>query len=147
MNRLVIDSPLGAMTLEGTDTALCALRFGAHGEGEPNALLRRASQELSEYFAGKRREFDLPLSPEGTDFQKKVWRTLCDIPFGETRSYKDIAEAVGNPKGLRAVGMANNRNPIAIIIPCHRVIGKNGSLTGYGGGLDKKAYLLKLEKR
>ena len=94
---------------------------------------------------GKRKSFDLPLKPEGTEFQKKVWNALLDIPYGETRSYKDIAVAIGNPKACRAVGMANNRNPISIIIPCHRVIGANGSLVGYGGGLPIKIELLNLE--
>ena len=109
-------------------------------------LIKKAAVQLTEYFAGKRTEFDLPLTPAGTDFQRAVWQALETIPFGETRSYGDIAARVGNPKACRAVGMANNRNPIVIIIPCHRVIGSNGSLTGYGGGLDVKQYLLDLEK-
>jgi methylated-DNA-[protein]-cysteine S-methyltransferase len=110
-------------------------------------LLKRAGQQLMEYFDGSRKSFDLPLAPKGTPFQLKVWKALLSIPYGETRSYKDIAIAAGNPKASRAVGMANNRNPIAIIIPCHRVIGSNGKLVGYGGGLSIKEYLLELEKR
>ncbi len=112
---------------------------------EETPLIRRAAEQLREYLAGERREFDLPLAPQGTEFQKKAWAELCRIPYGETRSYKQIAEAVGCPKGFRAVGMANNRNPIIIVIPCHRVIGANGGLVGYGGGLDVKEQLLKLE--
>ncbi len=109
-------------------------------------LLKEAAEQLVEYLDGFRKTFDLPLNPQGTEFQKKVWNALCDIPYGETRSYKQIAEAVGNHKASRAVGMANNRNPIMIFIPCHRVIGSNGSLVGYGGGLDMKEKLLLLEK-
>lgn len=105
-----------------------------------------ARQQLEEYFKGVRRNFDLPLSPRGTEFQLKVWRALVDIPYGETRCYGQIAEAVGNPKAARAVGLANNRNPLAIFIPCHRVIGANGKLVGFGGGLDVKQALLELER-
>jgi O-6-methylguanine DNA methyltransferase len=101
---------------------------------------------LSEYLIGERKSFDLPLNPRGTVFQQQVWKALCDIPYGETRSYKQIAEAIGNPKAVRAVGMANNRNPLLIVIPCHRVIGANGKLVGYGAGIEKKEFLLKLEK-
>ncbi|WP_312693153.1 methylated-DNA--[protein]-cysteine S-methyltransferase [Caproiciproducens sp.] len=110
-------------------------------------LLKQTAEELREYLAGERKEFTVPLSPKGTEFQRRVWKSLCDIPYGETRSYKEIAENAGSPKGFRAVGMANNRNPIPIMIPCHRVIGADGSLTGYGGGLDIKVRLLELEKR
>ncbi len=110
-------------------------------------LISSAKRQLDEYFQGKRKSFDLPLSPFGTQFQQKVWNALCTIPYGETRSYKEIAAQIQNPKGCRAVGMANNRNPIMIIIPCHRVIGSNGSLTGYAGGLDIKQWLLAHEKR
>jgi len=109
-------------------------------------LIKTAANQLNEYLEGKRKVFDLPLNPKGTKFQKNVWEALCNIPYGETRSYKQIAEAVGNPKACRAVGMANNRNPIIIFVPCHRVIGSNGSLVGYGGGLDIKEKLLSLEK-
>jgi len=110
-------------------------------------LLKQTAEELREYLAGERKEFTVPLSPKGTEFQRRVWKSLCAIPYGETRSYREIADSVGCPKGFRAVGMANNRNPIPIMIPCHRVIGADGSLTGYGGGLDIKVRLLELEKR
>ena len=111
------------------------------------ALLKKTDSQLREYFSGKRKKFDLPLLPQGTGFQMSVWKALQTIPYGKTCSYKDIAVLAGNEKACRAVGMANNRNPITIIIPCHRVIGKDGSLTGYGGGLDIKEYLLQLEKK
>ncbi|GKX65747.1 methylated-DNA--[protein]-cysteine S-methyltransferase [Inconstantimicrobium mannanitabidum] len=109
-------------------------------------LLMQAIKQLNEYFSGSRNFFDLPLEPEGTEFQKKVWNALKEIPFGETRSYGEIAKKIGNEKAARAVGMANNKNPIMIIIPCHRVIGSNGKLVGYAGGLDIKEKLLNLEK-
>lgn len=108
-------------------------------------LLAEAEKQLEEYFHGERREFRLPLEPEGTAFQRKVWAALQTIPYGETRSYKEIAAQTGNEKACRAVGMANHRNPIGILIPCHRVIGSSGKLTGYAGGLDKKKFLLELE--
>ncbi len=110
------------------------------------ALLTDAGKQLDEYLNGKSIVFDLPLAPKGTDFMKSVWNSLLTIPYGDTRSYKQIAEAVGNPKACRAVGMANNKNPIPIFIPCHRVIGTSGSLTGYGGGLEIKQKLLEIEK-
>lgn len=109
-------------------------------------LLAEACRQLDEYFQGKRRQFDLPLSCAGTAFQQRVWSELQKIPYGETRSYEDIAAAIGNPKAHRAVGQANNRNPIMIIIPCHRVIHKSGDISGYACGLEAKRYLLKLEK-
>jgi len=117
----------------------------AEYERRETPVIKKAAKQLEEYFAGKRKEFDLPLGFCGTDFQKKVWAALLSIPYGETRSYGDIAKQIGNPKACRAVGMANNRNPIAVICPCHRVIGADGSLVGYGGGLERKEYLLKLE--
>ena len=110
-------------------------------------LLLEAKKQLEEYFEGKRREFDLPIKQEGTDFQKKVWKALCEIPYGETRTYKEVAKMVGNEKASRAVGMANNKNNIPIIVPCHRVIGSNGKLVGYALGLDVKKYLLDLESK
>jgi len=113
---------------------------------EETPLIKTAAAQLWEYFKGKRKKFDLPLLLRGTDFQVAVWKALQKIPFGETRSYKEVAEAAGNSKACRAAGMANNRNPIVIIVPCHRVIGADGSLTGYGGGLDLKQYLLDLEQ-
>jgi methylated-DNA-[protein]-cysteine S-methyltransferase len=108
-------------------------------------LIKKAAAQIEEYLNGKRKKFSLPLAMHGTPFQMDVWRALQSIPYGETRSYKEIAEIVKRPKAVRAVGMANHRNPISIIVPCHRVIGHNGSLTGYGGGLPLKKYLLKLE--
>lgn len=114
-------------------------------EPEETELIQRAYIQLREYLDGKRREFQLPLKPEGTPFQIKDWNELCKIPYGETRSYGEIAAALGKPKGARAVGHANHRNPISVIIPCHRVIGSDGTLVGYGGGMDKKEFLLKLE--
>lgn len=109
-------------------------------------LIKNAAKQLEEYLNGSRKIFDLPLNPQGTEFQRKVWNALCDIPFGETRSYKQVAVTIGNPKASRAIGMANNKNPIMIIIPCHRVIGSNGKLVGYAGGLDIKDKLLSIEK-
>lgn len=108
-------------------------------------LLVQAKAQLSEYFAGTRQEFTLPLSPKGTPFQQKVWAALQTIPYGQTRSYGEIARQIGSPKAARAVGMANHHNPIAILIPCHRVVGQNGALTGYAGGLERKKALLQLE--
>lgn len=110
-----------------------------------STLIKQVKQQLDEYFQGKRNTFDLPLNPSGTTFQKKVWNALCNIPYGETRSYQEIAIAIDCPKGCRAVGLANNKNPIVILIPCHRVIGKNGSLVGYALGLKMKQHLLDLE--
>ena len=109
-------------------------------------LIQKAAAQVKEYFAGKRKQFKLPLLMRGTEFQMAVWQALQEIPYGETRSYKDIAARIGRPKAVRAVGMANNRNPISIIVPCHRVIGHDGSLTGYGGGLPLKQHLLELER-
>lgn len=114
-------------------------------EEKSTPLLEKASQQLKEYFEGTRKEFDLPLDTNGTPFQEKVWQALRNIPYGEVRSYKDIAVAIGNPKAVRAVGGANNRNPVSILTPCHRVIGIRGALTGYGGGIDVKEKLLRLE--
>jgi len=142
----------GQLLLEEKNGALTRLGFSKEkpspeAENRETELLQRASEQLAEYFAGKRKAFSLPLAPEGTEFQKTVWRALEAIPYGETCSYKDIANGIGNPNGCRAVGLANGKNPIAIIIPCHRVIGTNGKLTGFGGGLDVKQYLLTLEKK
>lgn len=109
-------------------------------------LLSCAQNQLNEYFSGDRREFDLPLRPEGTDFQRRVWSALLQIPYGETWSYLQLAQFVGSPRGSRAVGLANGRNPIPIVVPCHRVVGSNGSLTGYGGGMERKRILLALEQ-
>ncbi len=146
---VVVQSPVEDLTLTEENGALTGLyfgRFSLEGEEGLTALLERASRQLEEYFAGKRKQFDLPLSLRGTEFQRQVWAALRDIPYGETRSYGQIAQAVGRPKAVRAVGMANHRNPISIIVPCHRVVGADGSLTGYGGGLENKKFLLALER-
>lgn len=116
-------------------------------EEKRTELLEEAERQLQEYFAGRLQHFDLPLYPQGTEFQKKVWKALMSIPYGETRSYGEIAKQIGKEKAVRAVGGANHVNPISIVIPCHRVIGKNGSLTGYGGGLKIKETLLTLERK
>lgn len=149
-----IDSPVGDLSLVASDRALVALvwRREAHRGAFHNAMeqrdhevLRETTRQLREYFSGKRRQFDIELDFRGTDFQRSVWSTLLTIPYGETRTYGQIAEQIGNPTAVRAVGAANGRNPISIIAPCHRVIGMNGDLTGFGGGLDAKAFLLTLE--
>ena len=145
--RFTYNTVLGSVTFVEEDGALLAITTHRSYEGieQETALIKEAYQQLSEYLKGERQMFDLPLNPRGTDFQKRVWQALCDIPYGETRSYKQIAEAIGNPKAVRAVGMANNRNPITIVVPCHRVIGADGKLVGYGGGLEMKEFLLRLE--
>ena len=132
-------TPLGRMLLAQEEEELILVEFDAA------PLLVQAKAQLSEYFAGTRQEFTLPLSPKGTPFQQKVWAALQTIPYGQTRSYGEIARQIGSPKAARAVGMANHHNPIAILIPCHRVVGQNGALTGYAGGLDRKKALLQLE--
>lgn len=145
-----ISSPIGDLTLTEEEGALTGLYFGRlsrPGEEGPTALLEEAARQLREYFAGQRREFDLPLRLRGTAFQMQVWQVLQAIPYGEVRTYGEIARAIGKPKACRAVGMANHNNPISIIVPCHRVVGAGGSLTGYGGGLENKRFLLELEKR
>lgn len=142
--------PLGFMTLGCSNKGLTYALFGKQkvcGYEEKEApLLAKANQELAEYFSIKRKTFDIPLDPSGTLFQKNVWNSLTHIPYGETRTYGEIAKESGNEKASRAVGLANHHNPLAIFIPCHRVIGKNGTLTGYAGGLSVKEYLLHLEK-
>ncbi|MDR3706002.1 MAG: methylated-DNA--[protein]-cysteine S-methyltransferase [Paludibacteraceae bacterium] len=141
-------SPIGLLQLQGTESHISHVQFVDAATAVDNTnwkLGQEAKKQLEEYFAGKRKDFDLPLQPVGTNFQQAVWMALRQIPFGHTVSYGDIAQAIGNPKAARAIGQANNRNPIAIIVPCHRVIGRNGKLTGYAGGLDKKEFLLKLE--
>ena len=148
MNFYCFHTPLGEMTACDNGAALTHLLFGKKsGEEKETPRLRECQRQLEEYFAGKRFKFSLPIELEGTNFQKRVWQALTCIPYGEVWSYRELAQAVGNPKACRAVGMANHNNPISIIIPCHRVIGADGSLTGYGGGLDKKQYLLELEQR
>ena len=155
IRSLHLATPVGPVTLTATDEAVIGLRFGtAVPEGsvpvpeeEAAPLLREAAAQLREDFAGARRAFTLPLAPVGTEFQQRVWKALRTIPCGETRTYKQIAEQIGRNRAYRAVGMANNRNPIAILIPCHRVIGHDGRLTGYAGGLGIKERLLDLEKK
>ncbi len=143
----VMTSPVGPLTLQSHGEAVCAVLFGRRGEPAEadTAVLRQCEEELAAYFAGKLRTFTVPLGPVGTPFQLSVWEALRQIPYGETRTYGEIAAAIGNPRACRAVGMANNRNPISILIPCHRVIGSGGALVGYGGGLEVKKFLLKLE--
>lgn len=143
------DSPVGRLRLEAADDALTGLYFaeGEEQRADESEILDRAQRQLEEYFAGTRREFDLPLRPEGTPFQLADWKALEGIPYGETVSYGDIARAIGKPKACRAVGMANHANPISIIVPCHRVVGSNGKLTGYGGGLAAKQWLLEHEQK
>jgi len=152
-NAFFYDYPIGKIAIVESAGTISHVDFQCNGKRDfdgfaifETPLIKKAAKQLTEYFSKKRTKFDLPLSPAGTEFQLSVWRALETIPFGETRSYMDIAVQIGNPKACRAVGMANNRNPIAIIIPCHRVIGRDGSLTGFGGGLDAKQYLLDLEK-
>jgi len=149
---ITLPSPLGPLRLyaRGDELAAVHLPTDAALPDEPSRasdVLALAADQLREYFAGHRRAFDLPLGPTGTGFQQRVWTALCAIPFGQTRSYGQVAAAIGRPAASRAVGAANGRNPIAIIVPCHRVIGADGSLAGYGGGLPRKRKLLDLEAR
>ena len=151
MDFFQFSTPLGYMALAADEEKQAVTRLYLPNSPTPRLmsretpLLARGRTQLLEYLSGLRREFDLPLAPEGTPFQQRVWAQLQCIPWGETRSYRDLATAVGCPKGFRAVGMANKRNPIPILIPCHRVIGADGSLTGYAGGPELKRALLRLE--
>jgi methylated-DNA-[protein]-cysteine S-methyltransferase len=148
------DSPIGRMLLVGEKGVLTELHFPNSTRElqipatwqKDEGCFQETLRQLQQYFAGERREFDLPLAAKGTLFQQRVWQELCRIPYGQTANYGAIAERIGNPKACRAVGMANRKNPIPIIIPCHRIIGKDGSLTGFGGGLDVKQQLLDLER-
>lgn len=150
-----IDSPVGQLKLIAKDSALAAILWenerpnrvllGAMREDQGSDILNRTEQQLAQYFDGSRQRFDLPLHFHGTDFQKRVWQALLTIPFGQTRSYLDIAVQIGNPAAVRAVGAANGKNPISIVAPCHRVIGSSGALTGFAGGLAAKQRLLTLE--
>lgn len=156
LSFMEMPSPVGVLKLVATDTALVAVlwenedpkrvRLAELIENTQHPILLGTQKQLNEYFAGQRQKFDVPLDFEGTEFQQKVWQALLTIPFGETRSYKDIAEQVGNVKAVRAVGAANGKNPISIIAPCHRVVGANGKLVGFAGGLENKDILLKIEK-
>lgn len=148
MKYVSMDSPIGPLTLVSGADGLRSIVFGGQApDGAELDARAHASvvSQLNEYFRGQRRAFDIPLAPHGTPFRRSVWRQLLRIPFGETRTYGDIARAMGNPGAARAVGMANHDNPIPIVIPCHRVVGADGSLTGYAGGLDVKARLLAME--
>lgn len=145
MSTRAIKTPIGPLTLQADEAAVTAIRFGAGGAQDASPLLDAAEAQLHEYFARTRRTFDLPLDPRGTAFELRVWAALRTIPYGETRSYGAIAAAIGSPRAARAVGMANHRNPLPILIPCHRVIGADGSLTGYAGGMAAKRRLLVLE--
>lgn len=149
MNRYHYKFPIGTVCIEEENHFITGLYMDSNIEEneKETELLQEAYQQLKEYFSGNRKTFDLPIHLEGTEFQKKVWAALQTIPYGETRTYGEIAEQIGNHKASRAVGGANHNNPIMIIVPCHRVIGANGSLVGFGGGLDMKKYLLELEKR
>lgn len=163
-----MDSPLGTLTIVATERGVCHIHFGdletctaalraklrKQGltgefirceEQSANDTLHSVCEQLHDYFKGERIQFDVPLDLSGTPFQRKVWEALREIQYGETRSYKQIAESIGAPKAVRAIGGANNQNPLPIIVPCHRVIGSNGAMVGYGGGLDKKEILLNLE--
>lgn len=155
----VIDSPVGPLTLVAADDALVGLSmseqrhapapgwFGEPSDGTDSEPLAQASRQLREYFDGERTEFDIPLSLEGTEFQRRVWTALREISYGETISYGQLADQIGQPSASRAVGLANGRNPVGIIVPCHRVVGSDGSLTGYGGGIERKRYLISHEQR
>lgn len=152
MQIRIIDSPVGKLRLVAEDGFLTELRFGGEpavveGDTENTLLLDETERQLNEYFSGERKAFDLKLKMKGTEFQLKDWEALKGIPYGETVTYGEIARRIGSPKASRAVGMANHNNPISIIVPCHRVIGKNGKLTGYGGGMDVKRQLLELERK
>src|ERR1039457_5953216 len=167
LHSTTVMSPVGPLFMAASDLGLVALEFDARLPGQqtirPNPrdlrsenrgvrfeesvkVMRAYVRELEEYFAGKRREFSFPLDLRGTDFQLACWRALLELPYGDTRSYRDIAQAIGQPHACRAVGMSNNRNPVAIVVPCRRVIASSGSLCGYGGGLDAKRKLLDLEQ-
>ncbi len=148
-NSVFYDSPVGIIEIGHSEDHITKLHYVASDEpyslGGTHPLTDRAYGQLMEYFQGHRKSFDLPFRLSGTPFQLSVWRALCEIPYGECCSYKKIAQMIGNPKACRAVGMANNRNPISIVVPCHRVVGANGSLVGYGGGLEIKKKLLEIE--
>jgi methylated-DNA-[protein]-cysteine S-methyltransferase len=141
-----LDTPIGQIVLEGDGDVLIGLRLpnavGAGRRDEESPILKEAATQLEEYFAAERTGFDLRMELDGTPFQREVWAELTRIPYGETISYGELARRLGQPAAVRAVGLANGRNPIAIVVPCHRVIGADGSLTGYGGGLERKAWLL-----
>lgn len=142
-----MDSPIGTIEIKASKQGITHLVFTDKKNKPINTgnVLNQCKKQLNEYFSGRRKSFSLPLDQKGTDFQKSIWLALADIPFGQTVSYGDIAHAINNPKAVRAVGAANGKNPISIIVPCHRVIGSNGKLTGYAWGLERKSWLLKHE--
>ncbi|GAA2793291.1 methylated-DNA--[protein]-cysteine S-methyltransferase [Saccharopolyspora taberi] len=151
----VVESPVGPLTLVATDGVLSGIYMDQQRHrppqetfGEPDdAPFEACARQLEEYFSGRLRDFDLPLHFAGTPFQRTVWAALCEIPYGQTVSYGELAERIGRPTASRAVGLANGRNPIGIVVPCHRVVGSGGALTGYGGGLERKRQLLDFERR
>ncbi len=150
MNIQLLDTPIGTLRLLSNGAALIGIEFegqysDAAGHATSDTVLAACAAQLTDYFAGERRHFELPLAAQGTPFQRSVWNALAHIPYGELRSYRDIARTIGNPAAVRAVGAANGRNPLPIVVPCHRVIGSNGSLTGFAGGLEIKRFLLQLE--
>ncbi|GAA2443003.1 methylated-DNA--[protein]-cysteine S-methyltransferase [Actinomadura vinacea] len=159
MEHAVLDSPIGPLTAVVSDGGLAGLymdlqrhrpaqeTFGDPAESADATPFREVAEQLKAYFAGDLTRFELPLSMRGTPFQKRVWDALQEIPYGETVSYGHLAEEIGSPTASRAVGLANGRNPISVIVPCHRVVGASGGLTGYGGGLERKRYLLDFERR
>jgi methylated-DNA-[protein]-cysteine S-methyltransferase len=157
LSRTITDSPLGPLTLVARDGALAGLYMNGRApdpveaadpaDGADAAVLAEAARQLAGYFGGQRQVFDLPLALAGTAFQRRVWDALRGIGYGDTVSYGQLADQIGQPTAARAVGLANGRNPVSIIVPCHRVVGSDGSLTGYGGGLDNKQRLLELERR
>ena len=155
--HVVVDSPIGPMTVVADGEAIVGVwmddqrhlppneKFG-HPDTGNSVVLKEAERQLGEYFSGDRTDFELPLAPDGTAFQRRVWDALCEIPYGETISYGELARRIGQPSASRAVGLANGKNPISIVVPCHRVIGSSGKLVGYGGGLERKHTLLELER-
>ncbi|MBT4520732.1 MAG: methylated-DNA--[protein]-cysteine S-methyltransferase [Halieaceae bacterium] len=151
MNYQYLDTPIGTLRLVSSGSYLLRIEFpDQHGDtGQDiesmDTVLESSMRQLQAYFSGSRKRFDLPLGAGGTDFQRSVWTALVSIPYGEVRSYRDIAQTIGKPSAVRAVGAANGRNPLPIVVPCHRVIGSNGSLTGFAGGLQAKSMLLSLE--
>lgn len=151
-NAFIYDTVIGKIMIADNGEAITRLYFENQIEEknfnmQETSLIKQAISQINEYLCGKRKKFDIKLAFSGTDFQKRVWNALIEIPYGKTATYKDMAKAAGNEKACRAAGMANHNNPIAIIIPCHRVIGSNGSLVGFGGGLETKEFLLNLEKK
>ncbi|MDR2410944.1 MAG: methylated-DNA--[protein]-cysteine S-methyltransferase [Bacteroidales bacterium] len=150
MRHYYYQTAAGQICIVEDDNSIVNIKYKIEinqGEEQETSLIKESYRQLVEYFDGKRKEFDLPLKLRGTPFQQKVWSALQTIPYGEVWSYKRLAESVGSPKGYRAVGMANNHNPISIVVPCHRVIGSDGSLVGYAGGLDRKKLLLEIEQK